>query len=1023
MLRLCYMPGACGHLLYPSCGCPAPAASEPAPATPELTHVGPAPRKRGRPHKVVAAAVAAVVAAATPSITRAALTEPDPAPELEVTWVPPPMPIRDKDLLERAFDGEVNDEDIALLVELADRDAARLSLAEYCKQAWKIVEPSTTLVWNWHHELICNVLQALFESWRRGKHDESYFPPVLNAALNVCPGSLKSRLCSVFFPTFCWLHEPGMKFICLSVNEEATLRDARASRELIRHDWYVGFGLEWRLKGDQDAVSNYANTFGGERLSRASGSEIVGLRGDCFAGHTRISTEDGDVPIAELHARVQARTHVPRVWSFNTKTQKPELRRIRAARRISQKPTIALNTSDGRVVQCTPDHRIWSNTNQNWTQAAHVAGHDVSIVRGADQQVPRRTDDVLEVQVRGPDVRELHDDVSAHVRGVREACASRSDDGTVLLEAVQDAPHAGTGDNAAVRNLRAAFSYERAQDTRDLFVRVRGDLVGVEAFAPTAQLPAVQRVVRTEESEDAVLQAQLCESGAFDADDRNRQLALHGRAECVRSDVVATAVTDSRARQPHVSGLRSDNEYDLSRDAGASHRREPNTQRAAESDHALRLVPHHAPQVARATVSSVDCPTVHGRAVVVDVYDIDVEGLHSFFAEGVWVHNCLLIDDANNPNEAEIKTEREKVNALWDTNIYNRVNDGSKSLRIGIQQRTHSEDWTGHVLKRNGSWSPTERFGWLHVVLPAEFETDRRFVMPQPLVDVLHQTFGTLDGIVTADPRQVEGESVHPERFSKDYLAGERRRWEGTGNYACQMQQRPALAEGSRIKRAYWNFFRLDKGVRDDIDDVSNGTIGRPRPAHCHAGESQLIPAARGRIGSWDFDWVVLSLDCAAKKTERGSNWGMLAMAGRQGRRYILDDRTRRGDIIEIVEVLRDMIRTWRPDKVLIEDKAAGEDLRLRLMGEMLKGDMPLVTLETVKVPNNTGKEERLDSCIHVLANGFVSLLDGAEWMERLVEECAVFPNGSRDDRVDCISQCLNHYAQIDEDGGELPDW
>jgi hypothetical protein len=167
---------------------------------------------------------------------------------------------------------------------------ARISFAEFVKQAWHVVEPSTTLEWNWHHQLMCDVLQAMYHAWKdaksdRGRRNQNFHfnEFVRNAVFNVPPGSLKSRIIAVCFQPWCWLDEPGMKFICLSVNEDATLRDGRMSRDLIRSEWYQRtFHPRWKLRLDQDAISNYGNDHGGDRLSRAAGSEIVGLRGDCL---------------------------------------------------------------------------------------------------------------------------------------------------------------------------------------------------------------------------------------------------------------------------------------------------------------------------------------------------------------------------------------------------------------------------------------------------------------------------------------------------------------------------------------------------------------------------------------------------------------------------------------------------------------------------------------------------------------------------------------------------------------------
>lgn len=582
--------------------------------------------------------------------------EPPRQPESLVTRVPlarDPTP-EDHDALAPALEGQVlraiaEGRGGELLREL-DALSARRSLAEYCRQAWHVVEPSTTLEWNWHHQLVCDVLQGMLEDWERSQDDEHFRQRVRRAVFNLPPGSSKSRLLAVFMPTWMWTRRPGWKLIALSVNQDAAHRDARDSRALIRSDWYQrSFRPEWTLKDDQDAISSYANTAGGSRLSRAQGSEIVGLRAD-----------------------------------------------------------------------------------------------------------------------------------------------------------------------------------------------------------------------------------------------------------------------------------------------------------------------------------------------------------------------LVLADDPNNPHEAESKKARDEVNELWDTNIYSRVNDMRRSLWIGVQQRTNAGDWSGYVLDSQGVWDPVSNpEGWLHVVLPAEFELARRTVTP----------WGS-------DLRTTEGESLHLARLPPDVLRAERQRF-GAHKYAGQMQQRPTLVEGGRVKRAYWGFCRLAAGVRPEVDEIDNG---RPRPAGTDPGSNKVphvIRQAHHRPG-WDLDWLVISVDPAAKKTERGSNYGMLVIGGQGNRRFVLDDRTCRGDFEEILQVLRELIVLWRPDRLLIEAKAAGPDilttLQYELAGAKIRdadGRPVMVVLEPIE-PGNSDKEMRLDACIPWLQNGFVYLLDGAPWLDDFVEELSTFPAGTRSDRVDALSQCLNHIRDTED---SLPSW
>src|ERR1035441_3309432 len=44
---------------------------------------------------------------------------------------------------------------------LLDQSLAQDSLAEFVRQAWRIIEPTTPLLWNWHLDAICEYLEAV----------------------------------------------------------------------------------------------------------------------------------------------------------------------------------------------------------------------------------------------------------------------------------------------------------------------------------------------------------------------------------------------------------------------------------------------------------------------------------------------------------------------------------------------------------------------------------------------------------------------------------------------------------------------------------------------------------------------------------------------------------------------------------------------------------------------------------------------------------------------------------------------
>lgn len=75
---------------------------------------------------------------------------------------------------------------------LLDQSLARDSLAEFVRQAWRIIEPTTPLLWNWHLDAICEHLEAVAEM------------DLLRLIVNLPPRSGKSLVTSVLWPAWVW---------------------------------------------------------------------------------------------------------------------------------------------------------------------------------------------------------------------------------------------------------------------------------------------------------------------------------------------------------------------------------------------------------------------------------------------------------------------------------------------------------------------------------------------------------------------------------------------------------------------------------------------------------------------------------------------------------------------------------------------------------------------------------------------------------------------------------------------------
>lgn len=899
---------------------------------------------------------------------------------------------------------------------------ARASFAEFVKQAWPTLEPGTHLEWNWHHQLMCDVLQAMFHAWQdaktqRGRHQKvrSFDEYVRNAIFSVPPGSLKSRIIAVSFQPWCWLHEPSMRFICLSVNEDATLRDGRMSRDLIKSDWYQQtFRPHWSLKTDQDAISNYGNTHGGDRLSKPSGSEVVGLRGDCVSGDALIYTELGEIPIKELHNAALQGLPLPKVWTVDNDGNLI-LNKVLATRKTRSVNTVTVCTEHNNVLTCTDDHKIYNHRDNQYTKAKQLAGSQVSILRQPEQTVKNgHTAKVRRLPLRETEMHTVPKGVYETRCRVRQAKEARAGTGAFLQQVMQSNRdwfcYSGKRDKLSElwTDLQAEIPQKDAADLLDKMPRqFESKEQGCQDFTRQT-LFTVRKDDGYKIDSPNVLQSGLCRETPRYSDDGEPESSFQKLPEVRRESMGETVTANQGAGFEYLCRVWGVEQLESSVN-GPSYRPRSSEQYTRESDNSLRSLPHDSPQIKTSTVLSVEQTFEATSGREIDVYDLHVEGIHNFIANGVSCSNCLLIDDPNNPKEAENALERNKINELWTTNIANRVNDPRRSLRIGVQQRVHKQDWTGYVLELQKPWAPDNQFGWLNIVLPAEYDPKRKFVMPDCL-----RKYVRWPNAVLEDPRTIEGESIHRDRFTPEYLAAEKERWKHTTNYSGQMQQSPAAAEGQLVQRKWWGWFRFAEGVREDLV-----TGDHPRPLQSHEGPALVVHQKLYHPGQPDFDWITISVDPAAKKTEKGSAYGLLAIAGKGGRRFVLDDRTQRGAFHEILDIIKDMIKTWKPDSILIEPKAAGPDLMDTLREQMLAGDLPMVTIEEAE-PGNQDKEMRLQGALPTIKNGAVYLLEGAPWLKDFLDELSEFPASDQSDRVDALSQCLNNKRAVDD---SLPGW
>lgn len=159
------------------------------------------------------------------------------------------------------------------MMQAVEEDAAAVrkscrTFAEFVKLAWKIIEPGTPLVWNWHLQVMCDHLEAI----SRGK----LHPRLI---INVPPGSSKSTIVTVLWQAYEWgpLDKKHFRYVTTSFELTNVKRDCEKTRDLILSDWFQALWSDTRLKNK--GKLSFSNFHTGTRLGVAFAS-VMGKRGD-----------------------------------------------------------------------------------------------------------------------------------------------------------------------------------------------------------------------------------------------------------------------------------------------------------------------------------------------------------------------------------------------------------------------------------------------------------------------------------------------------------------------------------------------------------------------------------------------------------------------------------------------------------------------------------------------------------------------------------------------------------------------
>lgn len=296
----------------------------------------------------------------------------------------------------------------------------------------------------------------------------------------------------------------------------------------------------------------------------------------------------------------------------------------------------------------------------------------------------------------------------------------------------------------------------------------------------------------------------------------------------------------------------------------------------------------------------------------------------------------FVIDDPHSLDGAESETERNRATRRFLEGGLNRVNDQTASAIVVVMQRLHETDLSGVLLSR--------KLGFVHLLIPMEYEPERRSVTP----------------IGWSDPRTYDGELMDPVRMPRE--AVDRLKSVSAYAWSGQYQQRPVPREGGLFKR-HWFADKIIKAA-------PQGTL-------------------------WWRHW-----DLAATKRTTSARTAGVKMGRTPDGRYIV------GHVVKTQEEgaeVRRIIKTMAE----VDGRSVGISLPQDpgQAGKVQKQDLvAMLAGYNVRADPETGdKATRAEPFSAQCEAGNVFLVEG-DWISDYLDELCLFPGASFKDQVDASS-------------------
>jgi predicted phage terminase large subunit-like protein len=475
--------------------------------------------------------------------------------------------------------------------------------------------------------------------------------PSQRLMINVSPGSGKSTLVSMWV-AWTMAQYPDSRFLYLSYSKDLSSKHTETIKRIIQLRHYRElFGVE--IRHDSRGKEFFQTTTGGIVAAAGSSGTVTGLDAgtpgvDRFSGCFVAKTK---VSMADGTKKDIENVVVGDiVLSYNHSSNMIEPKKVLALSIFKRNNLIEVETENGIRTRCTDNHRFFDG--RTYTAIFKFSKGDFIFTEKIQS-----LDEML----------------------------SLSDSFSTKIERSKKIASSWTNQNILFKKLQS-----RVRSVLSSAYKIRND-----------KLSSLRKANTSTFSFNNYMFKKMLRNFAFSKDERLSKLKLPWSSQRLSNTFSTHESSYKKTRWWMLFDV-----YIKKKITCASHRPRQAQQSTMQFNNSMPKLSYNSSQIFRDTISTIKRISTEET----EVYDIQVEKNHNFFANGILVHNSLIIDDPIKPSEAHSDTIREGVIENYRETIQQRVRSEKVPI-IFIGQRVHESDLCDYLLKGNDGYE------WERVIL------------------------------------------------------------------------------------------------------------------------------------------------------------------------------------------------------------------------------------------------------------------------------------------------------------------